>query len=114
MRAADTVPIGQPEVERATTSHSLPAPSSRSSDAGAPGILARWVQFLTGLLAIFAIVFGVLPAAQRLGPVRDVHEAIERSGIDATALFYSEIDVSSEAELSIRDALRFPARPVDD
>ena len=114
MRTADIVPIGRAELERATTSGRLSAPSSGPSDAGGPGILARWLRFLAGVIVIFVFVFGILPVANRLGPVRDVHEAIERSGIDATALLYSEIDVSSEAEMSIRDALKFPARRVDD
>ena len=67
-------------------SDSQPAPSSGSSDASAPGIVQRWVRFLAGVLVILVFAFVVLPAVQRLGPIRDVHEAIERSGIDATAL----------------------------
>jgi hypothetical protein len=62
---------------------------------------------------LFLFAFGVIPGVQHLGPVRDVHEAIQKSGIDATALFYSESEVSSEAEASIRNALRYPPRRAD-
>ena len=58
---------------------------------------------------ILLLAFGVIPVLQLLGPVRDVREAIRNSGIDATALIYSESEVSSDAENSIRDALRYPA-----
>ena len=62
---------------------------------------------------ILFFAFGVIPRLQRLGPVRDVHEAIQKSGIDATALFYSESEVSSDAEASIRNALRYAPRRAD-
>ena len=32
----------------------------------------------------------------------------QRSDIDATALFYSDCDLTSEAEFSIRSALEYP------
>lgn len=72
-----------------------------------------WVRFLAGLLAILLFAFVVVPGLQRLRPIREVRDAIRNSGIDATALFYTESDVSSEAEASIRDAIRYPARGAD-
>jgi hypothetical protein len=51
--------------------------------------------------------FGVIPAVQRLGPVREVREAVEDSGIDASALFYTESEVSSQAESSLRNSLKY-------
>jgi len=78
--------------------------------AGGPGTAGRWARFLAGLLVILLFAFGVIPGLQRLGPVREVREAIRRAGIDASALIYTESDVSFEAEASLRDALRFPPR----
>jgi hypothetical protein len=100
-------------MERTTTGQRLLARSSNAADAGAPGAMHRWARFFAGVLVILAFAFGVLPAVQRLGPVREVHDAIQESGIDATALFYTESEMSSDAEASIRNALRYPARRTD-
>ncbi len=72
-----------------------------------PGTGRRWAQFVAGAVAIGLFAFVVVPAVQRIGPVREVREAIDRSGIDATALFYTESDVSCEAEVSIRNAIEY-------
>ena len=80
-----------------------------SPPAGASGEAAgrRWARFLGAVLVILLFAFVAIPGLQRLGPVREVRETIRRTGIDATALFYTESDVSSEAEASIRDAIRY-------
>ena len=58
-------------------------------------------------MLVFA--FGVIPLLQRLGPIREVREATRNQGIDASALFYTESDAFSEAEASIRNAMRYSA-----
>jgi len=75
--------------------------------AGGPGTAGRWARFLAGSVALLLLAFGVIPAVQRIGPAREVRDAIHRRGIDASALIYTESDVSFEAEASLRDALRF-------
>ena len=100
-------------MKRNTATRRPPATSSHAADVSTPGTRQRWTRFLVGVLMIFLFAFGVIPRVQRLGPVRDVHEAIQKSGIDATALFYSESEVSSEAEASIRNALRYAPRRAD-
>ena len=90
--------------------HRLPTPSSGAANAGTPSFVHRWVRFLVGVAAILVFAFAVIPGLQRVGPVREVHDAIQKSGIDATALFYTETEVSSEAESSIRNAMKYPAR----
>ncbi len=99
---------------KTTTDTRCPAaPSSASPNVGTPGARHRWTRFLAGVLLIFLFAFGVIPGVQRLGPVREVHEAIQESGIDATALFYTESEVSSEAEASIRNAIKYSPRSAD-
>ena len=66
------------------------------------------MRFLVGVGMILLFAFGVIPGLQRLGPVRAVRQAARDAGIDATALFYTESDVYSEAEASIRDARTYP------
>ncbi|MFH1923273.1 MAG: hypothetical protein ABIP48_25710 [Planctomycetota bacterium] len=93
-----------------TTSQQIPAASSDGPGAGAPGAGRRWARFLAGLSVILFFAFGAVPALQRLGPVREVRDAIRGAGIDATALVYTESDVSCEAEASIRNAITYSAR----
>jgi hypothetical protein len=68
---------------------------------------------VAGLAGILLFAFVVIPALQRLGPVREVRAAIQAAGIDATALFYTESDVSAEAEFAIRNAIRYSAHRPD-
>jgi len=73
----------------------------------------RWIRFLAGLAVILLFAFVAVPGLQRIGPIREVREATENRGIDATALFYTESEVSSEAEASIRNAIRYSAQRAD-
>ena len=70
----------------------------------------RWSRFLSGVLVILLVAFVVIPAVQRLDPIREVCDAIEEHGIDATALFYTESEVSGDAESSIRNAIQYSSR----
>ena len=73
----------------------------------------RWLKFAAGLSLILLFAFGVVPAFQRLGPVADLRDAIERSGIDASALFYTENEEFYEATSSLNNAARFPLTKAD-
>jgi hypothetical protein len=73
-----------------------------------PSALHGWMRLVIGSIVILLVAFVVVPLVQRLGPVREVREAIDRSGIDASALFYTESDVSFEAESAIRNSLKYP------
>ena len=72
-----------------------------------PSALSRWTRLLIGAAAMLLVAFVLIPATQTLGPVREVRDAIDRAGIDASALFYTETEQSFEAEASIRDSLRY-------
>lgn len=96
-------------MERSTNRQRSPAASSGVTRGSEPTMRMRWARFLTGVIVILLVAFVVIPGVQRLGPIREVRDAIERSGIDATALFYTESEVSGEAESSIRNAIRYSA-----
>jgi hypothetical protein len=88
-----------------------PTSAIGSQDPADARLCRRWLRLLGGVAAILVFAFAVIPAIQRLPVVSEAHEAIRKWGIDATALFYTEADVSFEAEASIRDATRYaPAR----
>jgi hypothetical protein len=95
-------------METTTNCERIPTPFHRNS-----GATHRWARFLAGLLVILLFAFVVIPGLQHLEPVRQVHDAIQNRGIDATALFYTESEVSSEAEASIRNAMRYSAHRAD-
>ena len=65
---------------------------------------------LAGAMLLLLLAFGGLPLLQRLGPLRDVKNAAERRGIDATGILYTDVEVFSEAEAALRDALHFRRR----
>ena len=96
-------------MERLTNCQRNSAATSGITRGREPKACVRWARFLTGVLAILLVAFVLIPGLQRLGPIREVREAIQRSGIDATALFYTESEVSGEAESSIRNAIRYSA-----
>ena len=88
------------------TTNGQPA-SAQPSDVSAEG--CRWARFLAGLLLVLLFAFGAIPGLQQLGPVSEVRDVIRNSGIDATALFYTECEESFEAEASIRNAMQYQA-----
>jgi hypothetical protein len=60
---------------------------------------------------LLAFAFVVVPAVQRLTLVREVCDVIHKYDVEATALFYTESEVSCEAEASIRSSLRYRTQP---
>lgn len=96
-------------MERSIDCQPVSAASSDVNPGREPTAFVRWTRFFAGVLAILLVAFVVIPSVQRWGPIREVRDAIERSGIDATALFYTESDVSGEAESSIRNAIKYSA-----
>ncbi|MFC1596440.1 hypothetical protein ACFL5Q_00640 [Planctomycetota bacterium] len=93
-----------------STTTSMPILAAASTPAATPGARGRWARFLAGLLVILVFAFGIVPSLQRLGPVREVRDAIQERGIDATALIYTESDVAGDAEASLRNAIRYAPR----
>ena len=70
----------------------------------------RWAAFLAGCLGIWLFIFVLAPWLQKWGLVHTMHTFIQERDIDATPLFYSESEVSSEAERLLLDAARFAPR----
>ena len=95
------------------TSEKVRVPSASGLGAGKPRAIRRWSRFVAGLLGLLLFAFGVIPALERLEPVREVRDATRRADVDASALFYTESDVSSEAEASIRNTIRYPVDRAD-
>jgi hypothetical protein len=78
----------------------------RAPSEGRRHVVQRWTRFVVGLLVVFAFAFLVLPWLQGLGPARALREFILKHDIEATGLFYTEVEQCTEAERYVRDSLR--------
>jgi len=65
----------------------------------------RWRNFVISLLIVWAFVFQIAPRVQRLGVIRALHEFVYVNDIEATALYYTEVEEFSDADVYIRDAM---------
>ncbi len=74
--------------------------STRASDR-----LRRWGLLLLGLTGLWAFVFLLAPWIEGWEPVGEVCAAVRESGIDATALFYTEVEEVAEAERTLRNSI---------
>jgi len=71
--------------------------------------LAAWAKFVAGTLLLTGAVLILMQEYTPPGPAGEVFRNNLRNGIDATPLFYTECDVSADAEALIRDAMRYSA-----
>lgn len=71
------------------------------------GILRRWSALLLGIVLVWLFMFVIAPWIQKSPSVKPLADFIEESGIDASALFYTEVEEASEAELYMRSTLKY-------
>ncbi len=71
------------------------------------GFLWRWGALILSLLIMWLFVFQAAPAMQQIGCIADVHEAIRDYDIDATGLVYTEVELFGDADVHIRDAMKY-------
>ena len=69
--------------------------------------LRKWAALAAGLAVIWAFVFVIAPTLQKTEMVRPLAEYVRESGIDASALYYTEVQETGEAEVYLRDALAY-------
>ncbi|MCP4110540.1 MAG: hypothetical protein GY749_34300 [Desulfobacteraceae bacterium] len=69
--------------------------------------LKRWGSFLLCIALILTFIFVIGPLMERLPFVRPVISFIEEREIDATALYYTEIEEFSEAEINMRNTMDY-------
>jgi hypothetical protein len=71
------------------------------------GHLQSWIRLLIGLAAVMAIALGLIPWLQRIGPARQLKSFVLDRNIEATGLFYTDVESFAGAEVSVRDALDY-------
>ncbi|MDP8244741.1 MAG: hypothetical protein P9L94_11710 [Candidatus Hinthialibacter antarcticus] len=62
---------------------------------------------MLGVLSIYLFVFILAPAMQRFPYIVELHQYVIEHDIDAAALFYTEIEEFGDADVSIRDAMKY-------
>ena len=76
--------------------------------SGFVGGLKRWLALLLSVAALLGFVFGLAPwFRERVDSVNQLAGYIDASGIDAGAVYYTEVEEVSDADLMIRDTFRF-------
>lgn len=65
-----------------------------------------WKKFLTGLVALYVLFYWIAPIAVRLTGHERLRPIAE-DGIRITGIYYTDVEVFSEAQRSIGDKLRF-------
>ena len=74
------------------------------------GLLKRWAALGLCLLVLWVFVFVVAPLLEQVPAVGRITSYVERSGIDASALYYTELEETAEAEMHLRDAATYAPR----
>lgn len=67
-----------------------------------------WTALLAWILLLWVFAFVVAPwLQQHSASIQTLSKYIDESGIDAGAIYYTEVDEVGEADLMIRDTFRF-------
>lgn len=69
------------------------------------GPIVRWTILVLCLYVIWLFVFVFAPAFEKSEMIKPLTDYVRESGIDAGALYYTEVEETSEAELYLRHAL---------
>ena len=75
--------------------------------SGTVGLNRRWSAFGLCLLILWILIFVIAPHYEKSKYIKPLAQYIEESGIDAGAIYYTEVDEVAEADLMIRDTFRF-------
>ena len=75
---------------------------------GLSATFRKWAALAAGIAVIWAFIFVIAPALQKNEMVQPLADYVRESGIDASALYYTEVQETGEAEVYLRDALAYP------
>ncbi|GAB4388978.1 MAG: hypothetical protein Kow0025_11500 [Thermodesulfovibrionales bacterium] len=71
------------------------------------GRVQRWAALVAAVLLIWAFAFVVAPALKGIPAVGRVTGYVRESGIDADALYYTEVAETAEAETYLLNAAEY-------
>ena len=68
----------------------------------------NWLKLLSWIAGILFFTYGLAPWMQgKSEAIQTLSTYIDQSGIDAGAIYYTEVEEVGEADLMIRDTFRF-------
>jgi hypothetical protein len=68
----------------------------------------NWLKLLLWVVGILLFTYGLAPWMQdKSQAIQTLSTYIDESGIDAGAIYYTEVEEVGEADLMIRDTFRF-------
>lgn len=74
---------------------------------GLSGAVRRWAAFFFGLFIIWLFMFVLAPWLQQSPAVKPLALFIAERGIDASALYYTEVEEASLAETQMRSTMMY-------
>ncbi len=72
------------------------------------GRLSKWAAFLTCCFLVWIFMFVAAPRLTDISLIGRLAGFIEDSGIDAGALFYTEVEETAHAEIHARSIMEYP------
>lgn len=80
----------------------------KADDYSSPsGVIKRWLHLAMWLAFIWIFVFILGPMMQKIPAVGILGNYIKESGIDAGAIYYTEVEEVGESDQAIRNTFRF-------
>jgi len=67
----------------------------------------RWAHFFLAMMLVWIFMFVVAPLLEKIPAVKPMVDFIEETGIDATALFYTEVEEFGDAETHMRNTMDY-------
>ena len=66
-----------------------------------------WMKFAVGLLLLLLFAFGFIPWLQSFEKAGEMKDFILENDIDATGLVYTDVEAFSDADISIRNSMKY-------
>jgi|GEM_PF-2029715 len=94
----DTITVG---IRKVTTRVRAEGPEEKAA------LLKRWFRLFVGFGCIWAFMFVLIPSFDNLPAVEPLMEFIKERDMNATALFYSDVEETAEAQNYLMNSKRF-------
>jgi len=70
----------------------------------------KWLAFIGCMLVVMVFIFLIAPLSMRIDAVQELADYIDDNDIEATALWWSEVEVVADAEMNCRSTVEYPPR----
>jgi len=67
----------------------------------------RWISFFLAVAMVVIFMFIIAPGLLRITGVKKMAMCIEESNIEASALWWSEVELVADAEISCRNSINY-------